>query len=213
MFEHSILGKFPIFLRWLCEVISKSATYRAFSQAWHAVVCCAKTSAIFGFLFKDSRWETIAKTSEVMQRLQRLTDKIFGILKKAYTAIKPALSDSLLGRGYSRIYRHHWSAHPVVWLGLFVLAMLVIPHEYWANSYALLGCGFLTVIWIGLVIAKKRDLLPVSRLGIPFYAFATCTVLGILRASETGDAIRVFIFFLTAFLLYALVVAEVDRAE
>lgn len=213
MFEHSILGKIPVFLRFLCEMIAHSATYRALAHVWHAVVNCAKNGVAFGFLFRDGRWDGAMAHSKAISFVQKLLDKLFLTLQNCYKALKPALVDSLPGRGYARIYRHHWSAHPVVWLGLFVLAMLVIPHDYWANSYALLGCLALTALWAGLMIAQKREVFRINRLGVPFYAFAACCVLGVLRASETGDAIRVFIFFLTAFLLYALVVSEVDSEE
>lgn len=213
MFEHSILGKFPTFLRFLCEVIAQSTAYRALARAWHAMVGWAKTSVAFGFLFRESGLGIAVAESKAVTFVQRLLDKLFLTFRKIYTALRPGLADSLLGRGYLRVYRYHWSARPVVWLGLFILAILVVPHDYWANSYALLGCIVLTVVWIGLVIAGKRELFRIDRLGVPFYAFAACCVLGILRASETGDAIRVFLFFLSAFLLYGLVVSEVDDEE
>lgn len=213
MFEHSILGKLPAFLRLLCEIIAHSATYRALSRVWHAIVNCAKSSVVFGFLFRDGYWNDAVSHSVVVSFLQRVLDKLFSVLHSCYNKVHTALAASLLGRFYVRIYRYHWSAQPVIWLGLFLLAMLVVPHDYWANSYAFLGCLALVALWVGLMIAKKREVFQIGRLGVPFYAFAACCVLGVLRASETGDAIRVFIFFLTAFLLYSLVVTEVDSEE
>lgn len=213
MFQESILGKIPVFLRRLCETIAHSVTYRALARVWHSIINCARTSLVFGPLFREGAWDARLRDSAVFSLVQRVSDRLFLTLRKLYGYIRPAAADCLLGRGYRGVYRYHWSAHPVIWLGLFIIAMLAIPHDYWANSYALLGCLALVVLWAGLIIAGKRELFSFGSLGVPFYAFAACCVLGVLRASETSDAIRVFVFFLTAFLLYALVVSEVDGEE
>lgn len=213
MFEHSILGKIPVFLHLLCEWIATSATYRVLAGVWHRLVHWSQSSLVFGILFKERKIDSYLSQSVAGRTLQNWLNGFASALQKRTALMRHALKDCVLGRFYCRIYRYHWSAQPILALGGFVLLMLVIPHDYWGNSYGLIAIVVLTLLWVGLVALSKRKPFNLSSLGFPFYAFAACCLLGVLRASETADAIRVFTFFATAFLLYALTVTETDNQK
>lgn len=193
-------------------MIAQSAAYRLVARAWHKVLDWAKNSCLLGVFFRDSSLEHYLSQSVCYRFFGRILNRCLQGLKKGFALLLPWLKDSLPGRFFLRVYRYHWSASPVMWLGLLTLAVLVVPHNYWANSYALLGSLVLLALWMILWIAGKRNI-TITRFGVPFFAFAVCSVLGVFRASETTDAVRVFTFFLTAFLLYMLVASEVDQTE
>ena len=213
MFENSILGKIPAFVRLLCAIVANSAVYRGLSRAWHGILNAARESVIFRSFFADNQIDGAMNTAWSVRLIQGCINGIFSALRKLYSKLADTLKSSVFGRFYNRVYRHHWSATPAAWLGLFVLVMLAVPHDYWANTYGLLGVLALFFVWSALVIAGKRNVFSLVRPGVPFWVFAACFIPAVLRAPAVSDAIRVLIFFITAFALYLLVVAETDDAD
>ena len=213
MFENSILGKLPAFVRLLCAIVADSDFCRGLSRVWKRILDIARESLFFRPFFRDNRVDGYMANAVSVRGIQRCINGLFSALRKGYQKLCPALKTSVFGRFYARVYRHHWSAGPIVWLGLFVLVMLAVPHDFWANTYGLLGVLVLVLMLSALVIAGKRDPFSVPRLGVPFWVFVACFIPAVLRAPDMGDAIRVLVFFVTAFVLYALVITETDTQQ
>ncbi len=213
MFQNSIFGKIPAFVVLLCGIVADSAVYRGLSRAWHGVLTAARESVSFGYFFRDNAIDGMMENALTVRGIQRAIKGLFSVFQTLYNKLEGTLKASVLGRFCTCIYCHHWSANPVTWLGLFVFAMLAVPHDYWANTYGLLGVVALFFVWSALVIAGKREVLSLARPGVPFWVFAACFIPAVLRAPDMSDAVRVLIFFVTAFALYLLVIAEVDETD
>ena len=87
--------------------------------------------------------------------------------------------------------------------GLCVLGILLVPGNLWHNEAGLVLAMALFGLYLLSAGLGRREPLTVRVLGLPFLLFAFAAVMGVLAAYSRMQALRIFSFFLTAFLLYA----------
>lgn len=85
--------------------------------------------------------------------------------------------------------------------GVLLLAMFVCPAKLWNNRFALVFALGLAAALLLLVLAGRRRLLTLREIGLGFLFFILTTLLGVVSARNTGEAIRVAAFYATSFLL------------
>lgn len=100
-----------------------------------------------------------------------------------------------------------------VFLGLFVLVMLIAPHSIWNNIYGLLGAVGVTVLFVLGSAVRPKHRLEVDVLGPYMLFYLLCIGYGLVCSLSTQMSMRFFLFHATSFLLVVLVVSSVQKVE
>lgn len=97
-------------------------------------------------------------------------------------------------------------------MGLFILVMLVAPHNRWNNLYALMGALAVTLLFV-LGTAGTRRRMELERIG-PYHVFFFAFVcIALVTSVSTSLSLRFFLFHLTGFLLVLILISATQRVE
>ena len=100
-----------------------------------------------------------------------------------------------------------------LFLGLFLLVMLVAPHSLWNNAYGFLGAVAVTVLFILGSATRPQRRLDAAEFGPYMLFYLLCVFCALVSSLSTSLSIRFFLFHAAAFLLALMVVNSVERLE
>lgn len=126
------------------------------------------------------------------------------VAKGVYRLGRGLWDGSLCFKGLTAVGRCSW-----LLLGLFVLVMLVAPHERWDNLYAFLGIAAV-FCFFALGCSNQSKTLEVGRLGPWFALYLMFITLGLALSLRASLSLRFYIFHLTCFLIVLVAVSAVD---
>ncbi len=202
MLESSVLGKvYDIWLQSGFFAILQTI-YAAFSRSF-------TNSKIVRFFVKDSSVEPIYKQSVIARILKWIFDLIYCVFSKIYAAVSRASKGSVTAAFSRRFLKSSFFFSFETLLGGFICLMFIIPHEYWSNTYALLGVAALCGLYFILVGAGVRKAYYIHDMGLPVLLFAIACVLGVFCSFDRSDSLRVFLFFVTSLLFLYLISADI----
>jgi O-antigen ligase len=197
MLNESVLG--TLYGWWLKSRIFSFlyAIFRPFSLAF-------KNSAIIRFIERDSVIERSYRSSFFAKILRGVTDVLLYLPHRIYNATPGVRAGSVLLR---------WCAGSLLInyefiLGAFVCVMFITPHDYWSNSYALMGAVALFLAYGLLAAAGKRRVFYPHELGFPFLLFVLSCAISLIFTRELSDSLRVLTFFISAFLMTFVIAAD-----
>lgn len=207
MITYVLYELLPVWLTKLGAVARASLCYRLLAQIWHFCAGLVKGS-FCARLWQGSprlrRWTeeslVCAALDAVLRWLTEFAGKCFGWV------IKP-LCECRINQTLCRIPRYNFG-----WLyGIVFLVCFLCPDWLWRNQYALL-LSFL-VFGATLLDAWNRDqtVFRVRDLGLWTVIFALSIGLAVVNAYDTGEALRVFCFYLSAFLFCVSLVGTVTN--
>ncbi len=151
--------------------------------------------------------------SQVFAWLDRALAGLLSALHRLIARLTPALSASLTG-GLCRQLRRRcpWLDFEFV-CGVAMLFLFLCPGERWHNVYALVMGVALLALLLVLLAENRRPALSFRALGLPVLCFALASVVGVGIAANLGEAVRVFTFFVSAFILGLVVAVSVSDQE
>lgn len=100
-----------------------------------------------------------------------------------------------------------------LFLGLFVMAMLMIPHAIWNNVYDLMGAMTLTGLFVTGNASHPKHRSKLDTLGPYMTLYMTFIYIVLAGSLSARFSLRFFTFRLTGFLLVLLTVSMVYRYE
>ena len=208
----------------MTEIIQNSFVCRFFLGIW-AVLCknwpesgcaalldrlgnwakrTARESALCRFLARDGVITRSWEGSLIHRIVDILVDLPGALCRRIYRGGKRLLDESLLFRGLSALGRQM----PLL-LGAFLIVMLVVPHDYWNNLYALAGALLLTAVFVMGNAAREDVRLEAGRLGPHFALYLCCVAAAFITTEELRDSVRFVAFYLILFLLVLLTVSAI----
>lgn len=206
MLETSILGKtYDIWLQSRVFTLLQ-AFYRAFSRSF-------ANSTIVHFFVRDSRVERIYRQSLIARMLKWVFDFIIRIIAIISNWIKSAARGSITADFANRFLKSSFFFSFETLLGGFICLMFVVPHEYWSNTYALLGVVALTGLYFIMVGAGARKPYYIHQMGLPVLLFAIACVLGVYSSFDRSDSLRIFTFYVTALLFVYVIAADITTEK
>ena len=190
MLKNSIIGTLYGF--WLYSAIFDllRAIYRPFARAW-------RNSAIIHFIARPPKVEVYYRNSII----GRIIDGIWRFFLRIFTKIMDALRAPARSSFFVRIASGSHVCSLEFLMCAFVFVMFCAPHAMWSNSYALLGAVGLFGLYFLMAAAGARRAVSPLELGFPFLLFVLACFLSLGFTSDRGDSIRVLFFFIAAFLI------------
>lgn len=207
MITYFLYDLLPVWLVRLGAVARESLTYRLLSRVWRFFAGLVRDS-FCARLWQGSQhlrqWTERSLLCAAMDAVIRWLTEFVG---KCFGWIVRPLCESRINQTLCRIPRYNFG-----WLyGIVFLVCFLCPDWMWRNQYALL-LSFL-VFFAMLLDAWNRDqtAFQVRDLGLWTMAFVFAAGLAVVNAYDTGEALRVFCFYLSAFLFCVSVVGTVTN--
>ena len=195
---------------------------------WHWWLC----SGVFALLRRVYRWfrnawmhsfvRRILVHESVIQRwyeaclIARIVRAVLGGIAKALGRAFRWFGRINAGSVNERVWRRVCGGSFVLrfeaLFGVFVAAMFLCPHDYWNNSYGLLGAVGLLALYLCVCGARGKTPLDPAALGLPMLLFALACFASLGFTRDFSDSRRILLLFLAAFLLcYTAAAAVSDR--
>ena len=196
-------------LQWLWQAFGESLIFRAVRGAYHRVRDLCYESLIGHILARHRHEGQIYEGSFIALLFNSVMSGVTWLLRKIMGLLTFGTYDSaMLSLGRGALARLPWLDFEFVSGGL-VLLMLLCPSQLWHNVYALGMGAALFALLILLAAAQDRPALRLETIGLPLVAFAFSSVVGVGIAGDRNEGVRVFCFFLAAFLFCAAIAGSV----
>ena len=190
-------------LQWLWREFIESLVYRAARAVYRRIRDVCYESLIGHILARHRHEGQLCEGSFLAFLFDSAMDGVTRLLRKIIGLLTFGTYDSVfLSLGRRALARLPWLDFEFVSGGL-ILLILLCPSHLWHNVYALaIGLVLLAAMFL-LAAVQNRPALRLKTIGLPLLAFILATVIGVAISSDISEGIRVFCFFLSAFLLWA----------
>lgn len=187
--------------RWAAE----SAAAGVLRRAGSALGTAAEGSGVCRFFRREGAPDRAWRDSLSCRVLSRLLNLPCALLRRLGLALGGKAEGSALLRLCAA------ENAPAVLLGLFVLVLLVAPHQLWNNVYGLLGALAVTALFILGAALRPARRLDAAALGPYMLFYGMCICGGLVFSQAVGLSVRFFLFHLCAFLTVLMAVSSVTR--
>lgn len=175
-------------------------------QGW--VVRQAQGSAIWNFVWREGNIPKAWPGSIACRLFTAIVNIPCAIFKAVYRAGRRVWDGSLFCRLMGTL-----GGAAFLFLGLFMMVMLMAPHEKWNNIYGLMGVVALTGLFVVGSASRSRRKLELDAQGPYFTVYMAFICIATVGSLSTHMSLRFFAFHLTAFLIVLLAVSSVRKYE
>ena len=196
-------------LQWLWQAFTESLIFRAVRAVYRWVRGLCYESLIGHILARHRHEGRIYEGSFIAFLFDSVMGGVTWLLRKMMWLLTFGTYDSaVLSLGRRTLARLPWLDFELISGGI-ILFLLLCPSRMWRNIYAL-GLGLvLFALLIVLAAVQNRPALRLKTVGMPLTVFAFFTAVGVGIAPDKGEGVRVFCFFLAAFLFCAAIAGSV----
>ena len=207
MITYLIFDLMPLWLGRLAAMARQSALYRFLAFLWHQCAALVRESFCARLWQGSRRLREDVQTSLVCKAADGVILWMRDFVGKCFGWIVPPLSSSRIAVTIGRLPRYSFA-----WFyGAAFLACYLCPGPLWRNQYALI----LSFLLFGAMLLESwstdRRPFRVRDLTLAMPVFMLATLLAVVFAADRGEAIRVFCFYLSAFLLCISLVGTVTN--
>lgn len=190
-------------LQWLWREFTGSLIFRTVRAVYRRVRDLCYESLIGRILARHRHEGRIYEGSFIAFLFDGVMGGLTWLLRKIMGLLTFGTYDSVfLSLGRRALARLPWLDFEFISGGL-ILLMLLCPSQLWHNIYALGIGAALFALLIVLAAVQNRPALRLNTIGLPLIVFAFSCVMGVGVAANRSEGVRVFCFFLAAFLFCA----------
>lgn len=187
---------------------SESAVGHFFGRIGRAIQGWAKVSPLCQFLWRDGALLRAWPSSAICTLFTFLLNLPCTIIRWIYRLGKGVWDGSVVFRLVSAMGGASW-----LFLGLLMLVMMLVPHDYWNNLYGLIGAvGVCGLFVLGSANHPKLRV-EAERVGPYMLFYLICIGCALAASLSTRMSMRFFAFHATAFLLVLLAVSSIKSAD
>ena len=192
----------------LKNAAANSALGRTCDRLQDWTVRQARGSAIWNFVWREGKIPKAWPGSISCRLFTAVVNIPCAVFKAAYRAGQRVWDGSLFCRLMGTL-----GGGTFLFLGLFMMAMLMAPHGSWNNLYGLMGAVALTGLFVVGSASRPRHKLELDAQGPYFTVYMAFLCIALVGSLSTHLSLRFFAFHLTAFLIVLLVVSSVHKYE
>lgn len=157
----------------------------------------ALRGCFLGRVFSGKNADDYTETSVFYSAMSAVWRCIYGFFGKVYDASK----SGILYKTARRLFRDSALFKTETLLAVGIFLAFVCPHKMWNNAYALLLSLAAVDFYLIGALRKRGFGTDIRGIWLPFILFMAATALSVAVSMELRDSIRVFMFFVTSFLL------------
>ncbi|MBE7020052.1 MAG: hypothetical protein E7411_01290 [Ruminococcaceae bacterium] len=210
MFKESIFGRFIFAVLRLLKTFEFSAAYRILSGIKNAFVRIFKGSVIYRFFYREDKIGLFTEKSAILKWADKIIITVITFFLNIYKSIKKVNTGSINNGIYNRLNSKGCLSFKNI-LGIAIILMVCVPGSKWNNMYALLLATALTGLYFLSLLSGNRLSHRVSKFDIIMLVFMFASFLGIFISLAPSDSIRIFMFFITAFMFMLLVSGSIKK--
>ena len=207
MITYFLYDLLPVWLARLGAAARNSVSYRLMARLWHFCAGVVQSSLCARLWQGSRRLRSLVEGSMLFAALDAVIRWLTEFVGKCFGWSVRPLCESRINRTLCRIPRYNFG-----WLyGTVFLVCFLCPDWLWRNQYAL---GLSLLVFGAMLLdawSRGQSAFRVRELGLWMLTFAFAAVLAVVNAYDTGEALRVFCFYLSAFLFCVSVVGTVTN--
>lgn len=208
-----IFTKVPRFFAFLYRLMCESVIFGIAGKVWRAFANACK-GCFLGRLLAERKNEGEKVSQSV---ILGLIDGVFGFIVRITGKILSALTFGSYSCIFTRVLAKLRELYTFLdyefVAGVAIMFIFLCPGALWRNVFGLGIAMLLLFTLLFMAAAKKREVMSVRRLGLAFIAFVISSLVGVGVASDKAEAIRVLIFFGTAFIMTIVIAAAITDKE
>ncbi len=208
-----IFDTLPVFLAKLGNTVKNSFIYSIIAGIYRLISKAFRKSFIYSIFAHHESEESLYEASAVCKLFDRIFSFILRVIRSVIGVLSFKTYDSLFISIGSKICGRFKFLDFEFVIGAVLLFMFICPGELWGNIYALILSVLLVGIMLTLMALKHRETLKVKSVGIPFVLFVISSVAGIGTAANKTEALRVFLFFFSAFLFSIVLIGAITDTK
>ena len=201
-----LLRFFAAFWAGLCRCWEGSGLRRFLDALERRAKALARGSALCRFVWRDGAVVASWPESLSCRIFTALVNLPCTFAKWLYRVGKGLWDGSLVFRFCSAL-----GGKTYVFLGLFLLVMLVAPHGMWNNLYNVAGAVAVTALFLLGSATRPKYRLELDRLGPWYLLFMGFICYGLVGSLSPSMSLRYFLFHAGCFLVVLLVVSSVQK--
>ena len=187
---------------------SESAAGRVFGRIGRAIRSWAEESPLCQFLWRDGALVRAWPQSLICTMFTALLNLPCAIARWLYRLGKGVWDGSLVFRLVTAMGGASW-----LFLGLLVMGMLLVPHDYWNNLYGLIGAVGVCALFILGSANHTKLRVEGERVGPYLAVYLICIGYALASSLSTRLSLRFFAFHATATLLVLLAVSAIKSVD
>ncbi len=204
MFHESLIYKLIIFISaFLADSWEESLINRGARKANRILRASISGSSIVCFIIRDGYLTTVWEESLAARFLEWLVN-LPQLLYPRYKKMEGIFAASLACRLFAAVLE---KLH--VFLALFLLAALIVPHASWDNLFSTAAAVLLFLLYIARVISTGESRFRKSTISVFLALFMVCVILAQVFSIMPKASLRHLAFYLTCFIFMLLFVLTI----
>ncbi len=207
-FDSVVFKYLTVFGNYLFKIFSDSRLYVVLMKIYAFSLKASKTSKILNFAKREGRTVEFWDKSKVATLIDKAFDGPVNFLRNRIHKFEVVFEESFMMRfAYSMADNVH------VFASLSFLVMLITPHGFWSNIFAMLMAFALLVL---MVLKKLRDnekIVNFKLMGLYFFLFILSIVLSAIFSLFPMLSLRFLIFHMTCMVFVFVIVNSVTNTD
>ena len=207
MITYLLYDLLPVWLAKLGTIARASALYRLLARIWRFLEDLVRESFCARLWEGSRRLRADVETSLLCRWVDAVIRWMTEFAGKCLGWVVKPLRTSRISTALCRMPRYNFG-----WLyGIVFLVCFLCPDWLWRNQYALALSALVFGAMLLDACSRNEKAFRIRNLGLWMLAFAFAVGLAVINAYDTGEALRVFCFYLSAFLFCASLVGTVTN--
>ncbi len=213
MTEQSVTMFVLLWLKKLLMTYEESVIYNLILRMGNKVKGIFQKSLVRNLFVRKTKYEEGYEVSFFYSVLGKLLSAIVRVLKSVYNFFETRLRGGIVRCVFDAFHDRGYFKFEYL-LGLFVAFMLIVPHEFWNNIYAVaMAVGF-GMLYLLVYLSGKRSFgFNVKAVPVSMLAFLASIVLGIITTPNLTDGLRIALFYISSVVFAYVVYGSISEVK
>jgi len=201
-------------IKWLFRSFTESKLYAMLLAVVNFFAVGYANSGVRRFLIGKHEIEEYASDSVFYRVICKISSAVIGFFAGIAGKLYEYSTGSIVNKIYRSIFKRSYSEMYLYFVAFVSSFIFVIPHNFWSNTFGMLFAALLFGLYIIALAGKDESLVPgknANKLWFSMLVFGISLVLSCFVSYDSGDSIRVLLFFITSFMLCFVIYASVKN--